>query len=196
MIFEGTSEIMRLFIAREALDPHLKLAGDLLNPRAPMGKRIASLVKATGFYAAWYPSMWNPVARGFSVHHELGGHLRYVDKTSRRLARGLFHAMNVYQASLEKKQTLLGRFVEVGTELFAMAATCARADAFSRQNGEEHEGIIELASLFCKYARERIERNLRMTWKNHDTSGYKLAQKVGAGEFAWLEKGGSDIPFK
>ncbi len=195
-IFEGTSEIMRLFIAREALDPHLKLAGDLLNPRAPMSKRIASCVKATGFYAAWYPSMWNPVARGFDVHHELGGHLRYVDKTARRLARSLFHAMNVYQASLEKKQTLLGRFVEVGTELFAMAATCARADAFSRQNGGEHEGIIDLASLFCKYARERIERNLRTTRKNHDASGYKLAQKVGAGEFAWLEKGGSDIPFK
>jgi hypothetical protein len=119
-----------------------------------------------------------------------------VDKTARRLARSLFHAMNIYQASLEKKQTLLGRFVEVGTELFAMAATCARADAFSRQNGGEHEGIIDLASLFCKYARERIERNLRTTRKNHDASGYKIAQKVGAGEFAWLEKGGSDIPFK
>ena len=196
MIFEGTSEIMRLFIAREALDPHLRKAGDLLNPRAPIGKRFASLCRATGFYATWYPGLWNPFGRSFQVHHELAPHLQYVNKASRRLARSLFHAMSLYQASLEKKQALLGRFVEIGTELFAIAVSCARADALHRKDSKANEGVIELAALFCGYARERCERNFRQIRKNHDRSGYKLAQTVTEGRYDWLEKGGSDIAFK
>ena len=196
MIFEGTSEIMRLFLAREALDPHLRLAGDLLNPRAPLPARAKSFLQATLHYMGWYPRLWNPVGRSFHVHPQLALHLRYADKASRRLARSLFHAMNVYQASLEKKQALLTRFVEVGTELFAIAATCARADALERLDAEKHAGVIELADTFCTSSRKRIENNFRGVWRNNDRATYKVAQRVNAGEFAWLEKGGSDIDFQ
>ena len=75
----------------------------------------------------------------------------------------------------------------------AMAATCARADTLSRQGTEGPDGIVELASLFCGYARERIERNFRRARKNQDASGYRLAQRIGAGEFTWLEEGGAVV---
>ena len=102
--------------------------------------------------------------------------------------------MNVYQASLEKKQALLTRFVEVGTELFAIAAT--RADALERLDAEKHAGVIKLADTFCTSSRKRIENNFRGVWRNNDRATYKVAQRVNAGEFAWLEKGGSDIDFR
>ena len=59
-IFEGSSEIMRLMIAREALDPHLNMGGPVLNTRLPGKARLAAAVKSAGFYALWYPMLWAP----------------------------------------------------------------------------------------------------------------------------------------
>src|SRR4029077_13187480 len=93
-IFEGSSEIMRLFIAREALDPHLKVSGAVLNSKLPMSQRLRAAVKAGLFYATWYPKQWFPSewfrGRGSSP---LRSHLRYAARPSRKLARALFHAM-------------------------------------------------------------------------------------------------------
>ena len=100
MIFEGTSEIMRLFISREALDPHLRRAGSVLNPRAPLGDKIADGLKAGLHYSSWYLKQWNPVPRGFHVHRRLAGHLKFINLQSRKLARSLFHAMGRHQAAL------------------------------------------------------------------------------------------------
>lgn len=196
LIFEGTSEIMRLFIAREALDPHLRLAGDFLNPKAPPAKRATSALRAGLHYMGWYPSLWNPFPQSFTVDRRLAPHLGYASKAARRLARALFHAMNVYQAGLEKKQALLGRFVEIGTELFAIAATCSRADSLNRAGSAARENVIGLADHFCRESRRRIEECFHAARKNHDRAGYHLAQAITRNEYTWLETGASQTPFK
>ena len=196
LIFEGTNEILRLFISREALDPHLQVAGDALNPRSSFKKKAKAGVRAFGHYSMWYPSLWNPVPRTFEVHRDLASHLRFVDRSSRQLARRLFHAMGRYKAGLERRQALLSRFVDVATDLFAMAASCSRADALYQLDKEKHAGCIELADTFCNYARERVAANFKGVGKNHDSSAYKLAQSVNEGNFAWLEDGGCDLPFE
>ena len=195
LIFEGTSEILRLFIAREALDPHLQVAGDMLNPKAPGDKRFRSFLGAGAHYANWYPRLWSPFSKGYQIHRALAPHLSFIEKNSRRLARRLFHAMGKHQAGLERKQALLARFVEVGTDLFAMAATCSRADALYSLDKAKHEGVLELADLFCLEARRRIGENFRGTRKNHDVAAYRLAQEVTDGKYDWLEAGGADFPF-
>ncbi|MCI0745245.1 MAG: acyl-CoA dehydrogenase family protein [Verrucomicrobia subdivision 3 bacterium] len=191
-IFEGSSEIMRLFLAREALDPHLKVAGAALNSQLPMGQRLKAALKAGLFYVGWYPRQWlPPLGLGVSkLHPRLRGHMRYVARTSRRLARRLFHAMVRFGPRLEKQQVLLGRFVDIGTELFAMAATCARAQQLTRNGtAEEKKDLIQLADYFCAAARLRIERHFDGIGHNADAKGYKLTQRLLQGGPKCLQEG-------
>ena len=192
-IFEGSSEIMRLFIAREALDPHLKIAAPLLNRQSSVGLRLPAAFAAASFYARWYLKQWLPFS-AFSVrlsssqeHARLAPHLRYTARTSRKLARTLFHAMVHFGAGLERRQILLGRFVDIGTELFAISATCSRAQLLVDHGAAED--VIELTDYFCRSARLRIERNFGGVRRNLDQHGYRLAQQVQSGQFEWLEQG-------
>ena len=190
LIFEGSSEIMRLFIAREAVDTHLKLAGDLIDPKAPAGKKLEALIKSAAFYAVWYPKLWlgGLRLRRLGEFGALAAHLRFVDGGSRRLARTLFHAMVRFGPKLEKRQAVLGRLVEIGAELLAMAAACSRAHAMVTAKPAER-GPVELADLFCRQARRRVDQRFAAVFDNDDVAAYRTAQHVVGGAFAWLEQG-------
>jgi hypothetical protein len=156
----------------------------------PFGKRFAAAMKAGWFYARWYPKQALPWI-GFSGRPKsrlLRGHLRYASVTSRVLARRLFHAMVVYGPGLERQQVLLGRFVDIGTELFAMAASCYRADAWLAQ-GKQAEESIQLVDFFCQKTRLRIGQYFGELRRNVDKPGYRIAQKVLAGKLPWLTGG-------
>ncbi len=189
-IFEGTSQIMRLFIAREALDVHLRAAGDAVMPGVPPGRRLAGLARALLFYARWYPARWLGWAR-WPRYHEFGplaAHLRYVERASRRLARRQFHLMAEHGPALERKQAQLFRCVDIGAELFAMSATCARAQRdFAASGGERTRR--DLADAFCRLARRRVEALFGQIGANDDPELYAVARGVLDGRFAWLEQG-------
>jgi alkylation response protein AidB-like acyl-CoA dehydrogenase len=183
-IFEGSSEILRLFLAREALDPHLQIAGPVLNAQYSPSERIRVGMKAAFFYVGWYPRQWWPLVMiGSGFHPSLARHLRYAARTSRRLARTLFHAMLRFGPKLERQQLLLGRVVDIGTELFAITATCSRAQSLDTKEARE------VADYFCGMSRLKIEALFRNVHNNRDAEGYCLAQQVLAGEFDWLQDG-------
>ncbi len=190
LIFEGSSEIMRLFIAREAVDTHLSVAGDLINPKAPAGKKIAALFKSAAFYAGWYPRLWLGWGRWprYGEFGRLTTHVRFVNRASRRLARSLFHAMIRFGPKLEKRQAVLFRLVEIGGELFAMSAACTRAAAMARKD-PSNRGPVDMADVFCRQSRRRVNDLFRRVFRNDDGATYRLAQQVVKGEHAWLEEG-------
>lgn len=191
-IFEGSSEIMRLLIAREAVDAHLSAAGALATPEAPLGDKARAAVKATGFYAGWLPHL---VAGkgirpgGYGEFGPLAKHLRYVERASRKLARQTFYGMGRWQAALEYKQGFLARIVDIGAELFAMAAVCSRADTMRSANDPNAGSASTLADVFCQQARLRVEGLFRQLWENTDGADRELARSVLAGEHSWVEAG-------
>ena len=188
-IFEGTNQVMRLFIAREALDKHLEAAGDVVMPGVPLGRRLAGMVRAGLFYAVWYPTRWLgwslwPKYAGFG---RLATHLRYVESTSRRLARQQFHLMARYGPALEKRQSQLFRCVDIGAELFAMAAVCSRAHADLRRGSDRN--VEALADVFCRQSRMKVENLFEAIRSNADVPAYRTARDVLDGRYAWLETG-------
>lgn len=191
-IFEGSSEIMRLLIAREAVDAHLAAAGSLASMDASLQDKARAAVGASGFYARWLPKLVAGAGmdpRSYGEFGRLAKHLRFVERSSRRLARQTFYAMGRWQAKLERKQAFLGRVVDIGAELFAMTACCSRAEMLMRTSPEKGAGAYELAEAYCEQARVRVDEYFDQLWRNTDDADRRLTRKVLAGDYTWLEAG-------
>jgi len=185
-IFEGSTEIMHLLIAREAVDAHLSVAGDIIDPEASLGRKAKAGARAGGFYARWLPTLAvgrGQVPGGFGGYGPLAVHLRFVERSSRKLARETFYAMARWQGRLERKQGFLGRIVDIGAELFAMSAACMRAHAQADPAGRE------LADLFCKQSRLRVEALFAALWDNTDALDVQATRRVLDGRYLALEEG-------
>ncbi len=189
-IVEGTTDVMHLFIAREALDPHLGKAGALVMPGSSAAEKWKSLVSAVAFYPGWYVTRWIGGTGGIpaDVPTELGGHLRWLSRTSRRLARTLFHSMVLVGPALERRQELLARYVEIGVELFAMACTVSRAASRMKTDGRDRSPV-ELADHFCRVARRRVAAHFHAARSNDDRSAVRVAKGVLDRRYDWLEQG-------
>ncbi|HEY6065807.1 MAG TPA: acyl-CoA dehydrogenase family protein [Thermoanaerobaculia bacterium] len=191
LIFEGSSEIMRLFIAREALDRHLAVSAKLFDKKLSRKERLSTLPKFVGFYSTWYPTRWAGWGRWprFQDFGPLSKQVRYLERTTRRLSRAIFHLMATHGPKLEKRQALLFRAVDIGADLFAMSAAVSRADGLRRARSPEAASALELADVFCRMMRRRIANTFEAIRSNDDMRKYRTARRLLDGEHKWLERG-------
>jgi hypothetical protein len=198
-IFEGSTEIMHLLIAREAVDAHLSVAGDLIDPEKSLGDKARAGARAGGFYARWLPRLVagpGDLPTAFAEFHpagcpDLAAHLRWVERSARRLARSTFYGMSRWQGRLESKQGFLGRIVDIGAELFAMSAACVRAEWLRSQHpdGGDGQAAYRLADAFCRQARIRVDELYGRLWTNTDDVDRAVVREVMSGACSWLEEG-------
>jgi alkylation response protein AidB-like acyl-CoA dehydrogenase len=189
-IFEGSTEIMHLLIAREAVDQHLAVAGDIIEPDVALGDKAKTAVEAGKFYAKWLPKLavgTGTAPTSYGEFGDLAEHLRFAERSCRKLARSTFYGMSRWQAKLEKKQTFLGRIVDIGAELYAIAAACVYAQTLKADDPANAEQYTELADLFCTQARRRVDRLFHDLWFNDDTTNYDAAMKVLDGRYVAFE---------
>ncbi len=200
-VFEGSSEVMHLIMAREALDMHFSLAMPLMKPRPGQKvNKLALMFKIFAFYSTWYPSTYLPASGNFNIRKLSGenqAHLSYVAKTCKKLARKIFHTMGKYQLKLEFEQVILGNFVDIGTDLFVMASALSYAEHLLNENPDD-QTPQELVDLFCCEARRRIEINFALAKQGaHNKKYNKVAGKLMDGKLRWLAKdANTDVPSK
>jgi alkylation response protein AidB-like acyl-CoA dehydrogenase len=195
-IFEGSTEIMHLLIAREAVDAHLSVAGDLIDPDKSLQDKAKAGANAGVFYAKWLPKLVagpGQLPRSYAEFHpaghvDLSPHLRYVERHARKLARSTFYAMSRWQGRMETKQGFLGRVVDIGAELFAMSAACVRAELL-RTQGDHGREAYQLADAFCRQSRIRVQELFERLWTNTDDLDRKVVKGVLGGAYEWLEEG-------
>jgi alkylation response protein AidB-like acyl-CoA dehydrogenase len=191
-IFEGSSEIMHLLIAREAVDQHLQVAGDVIEPDVPLADKAKTAVQAGKFYAGWLPKLavgQGTSPRSYTEFGSLATHLRYAERGSRKLARSTFYGMSRWQGRLEKKQSFLGRIVDIGAELFAISSAVVYAKTLQQEDPENAETYLELADLFCTQARRRADTLFHELWSNDDSTNAEAAKKILAGRYTAFERG-------
>ena len=190
-IFEGSSEIMHLFMAREAVDKHLQVAGLLVDPGSSLGAKLKALPGILAFYASWYPTCWLGWGRWprYGNFGDLAPHLRFVERMGRKLARQVFHGMVVHGPRLQNKQAFLFRLVDIANELFAMAASLSRAHALRKAKRDDYEEAVPLADIFCRQSRRKVRRLFQDLWSNDDVLLYKSARRLLETEQSWMEHG-------
>jgi alkylation response protein AidB-like acyl-CoA dehydrogenase len=191
-IFEGSTEIMKLLIAREAVDQHLSVAGAIIDPEVERKDKAKAAVEAGKFYARWLPKL--AVGAGqrpgsFDEFGALAGHLRFAERSCRKLARSIFYGMSRWQGGMEKKQAFLGRIVDIGAELYAITASCVHARTMANEDAGQGETAYELADLFCNQSRRRVDQLFHDLWLNDDADNYAAAQRVLEGRYTWFEEG-------
>ena len=175
-IVEGTTEVMHLFLAREALDKHLRMAGPLLG-RASMGEKLKTLVKCAGFYPVWYTKLWlGGLVKSFGrFDQRLAKHLRFVERNTRKMARTLFHAMILNGPKLETKQKTLARLVDLGAELAVMCLVASRLQT-SLDKGDDSD--LELGLYHLEAATYRVEQLFWALKHNTDARVHGVAKKL------------------
>ncbi|RNL83968.1 acyl-CoA dehydrogenase family protein [Halostreptopolyspora alba] len=191
-IFEGSTEIMHLLIAREAVDTHLAVAGDIIDPEAAKADKARAVARASGFYATWLPTLVagrGQVPSAFDEFGPLAEHLRFAERASRKLARSTFYAMSLWQGRLETKQGFLARVVDIGAELFAISSVVLRAHADREEYPDRGRSAYELADAFCRQSRIRVDGLFDALWSNTDDVDGKLARRVMDDQYTWLEDG-------
>jgi hypothetical protein len=94
--------------------------------------------------------------------------------------------MGRWQAGLEKRQAFLGRIVDIGAELFAISAAVVHAKTLGTPEA------AELADVFAKQARRRVDVLFNELWANEDDANHALARRVLDGAHTWVEQGIED----
>lgn len=187
-IFEGTTEIMHLFIAREAVDQHLKVAGALVDGKSTIGQKISALPGIFKFYAVWYPSLWLGWScwPKYSEYGELATHMRFIDASTRKLARSIFHGMVVHGPGLQKRQMFLFRVVDIATQLYAMAASITYAQKLTKEGNAY--GAKAMSNLFCRNSKRIVKQHFKDLWCNSDKLKHAMAKEIADGTHRWMEE--------
>lgn len=189
-IGEGATDILRPFIAREGLSPHVDRTHRYVRGGMSRSERLVEWLKLVRFYVPWYiGSSWRrafPDRTEFR-HPKVFHLLNYVERSSRRLARAIFRAMVRHGEQLRDDQGRQTRIETIGEDLLAIAATVLYAEQQEQTTG--HPEVWDLAEEIFREAKQRIEHNVRELIRNRDELVTVIGRRALSGTYPSLAGG-------
>jgi alkylation response protein AidB-like acyl-CoA dehydrogenase len=189
-IFEGTNEILRLFIALTAMND---VGGQLKELASSMKGVLSDPIKGFGVlsdYARKHAQL--RTGRGESanlqdLHESIQPQAEAFEKQARYLARAADRILRKHGKNIVGKQFATRRLADIMIDLFVMACTLSRVQASIDAAGEEKASQeIEILHVFTREARVRIKRNFRRIDNNEDELLKALARDAFEVErFRW-----------
>jgi hypothetical protein len=189
-IGEGATDILRPFVAREALSPHLERARTYLEGGLTGTAKLRERLKLLRAYAPWYLGLWRrtpPPERREFHHPRVADTLAHAERASRRLARAILYAMARQREALRDDQGRQNRIAEIGEDILAIAATALQAEAQPRTDGKA--GAWDLADEFFREAAARIDANIAGLIRNDDHRPAAVGRRALRSDYPSLSGG-------
>jgi acyl-CoA dehydrogenase family protein 9 len=188
-IFEGTNEVLRLYIALSGLKEIGRSYSEL---RAAVDDIFNSPIKGFGVLAD-YAEKRLTRATGVGRDKLLGKippQLREAttayEKYTVELAKASDYLLRKYGKSIAGRQHALKRVADMTIDLFVGLCVLSRATALSAEPGEESAQAMVIAHAFARQAKRRLAHNVRRIERNEDEEMDLLAGFiVDRGRYPW-----------
>jgi acyl-CoA dehydrogenase family protein 9 len=165
LIFEGTNEILRCFIALSGMQG----PGDRL---AQLSDAIKFPLKGYGLVADFFMDKIKTQYYGGSrldhIHPALKKEAVLFEDWVPELAKNVEKVLRRHGKVISEMQYVQRRVADVVIDLFMMIACMSRATAALNARGPEAEREARLCRAVCGRASQRIKRNIRMFDDNDD----------------------------
>jgi len=189
-IVEGATDVLRPFVAREALNPHLERAAKYLDDTVSKGERTREFITLIKGYLPRYWEQWKRKSlppRQAMQHPQVRHQLLYAEQASRSLAHAILYILARHREALRDDQGRQNRIEAVGEEILTIAATALYAESQDRNHGEHN--VWDLAHEVFQTARKRIDRLIPEIIHNDDQSRVVVGKRALLGQYPFLTRG-------
>ncbi len=184
------NDTLRLKIVDSGIAEHKNRLSKLYQ-RQNSGSLMRNAFSFATYYSFWYLKLWiGNIFPRFRSYGKLAKHARYVNRTTKKLARNAFWGVLRYRRKIDKRQAFLGRLVDIASEVYAISAVLIRANQEFLQG---NRNAANIADAFCFQARRRVELLFHELWKDNDRANYKLGRQILDRQFTWMEVGGAGL---
>ncbi|MCK4579545.1 MAG: acyl-CoA dehydrogenase family protein, partial [Candidatus Marinimicrobia bacterium] len=181
LIFEGTNEILRLFVALSGL----REPGEYLRQ---LGKALRGPIKGFGFLADYAITRAKEVVTTphlAGAHPALKKYANYVTKYTEKLHLSVNSAIMKFGKRVIDRELMLRRYADAAIDLYAMLALVSRVTAKLEADGiENSRSELDMTRIYCEGAWRRVRSNLRQIRRHEDQPIRRLsAVLVERGEY-------------
>ncbi|MFC1514101.1 acyl-CoA dehydrogenase family protein [candidate division KSB1 bacterium] len=174
MIFEGTNEILRMFISTTGLMPYsvkLKKYYKTL-PEDPNSRKQ----KIDELYNELAPSTDSCRIEGFS--EKLKDQTELAERLTRKLNEAVIKSVLDQGRGIRDNQILQKRLAEAAMDIFGIIANVARVENLIQRDYSSTDKTILISNVFAMQAERRVDQNLDDVLNNRDEKIEELAQIV------------------